>query len=57
MQFEKEDVGYCGKLSGVRESYLLAKSAGGGGGRVLVQKTGVNIGVLSYYLEQHTTHN
>ena len=27
MQFEKEEVGYCGKLSGVRESVLLAKGA------------------------------
>ena len=28
MQFEKEDVGYCGKLSGGRESGLLARNAG-----------------------------
>ena len=27
MQFEKEDVGYCWKHSGVRESCLLAESA------------------------------
>ena len=30
---KNEDVGYCGKLSGVRESWLFAESAGGGGGR------------------------
>ena len=29
VQFEKEDVGYCEKLSGVRESQLLAESAEG----------------------------
>ena len=34
---KKEDVGYCGKLSGVRESRLLAESMGDKG-RVSVRK-------------------
>ena len=28
---KSEDVGYCGKLSGVRESGLLGERVGGGG--------------------------
>ena len=48
MQFEKEDVGYCSKLSGVMESWLFAESGGEGGGeRVSVGKTEVNIGRIS----------
>ena len=31
MQFEKWEVGYCGKLFGMRGSQLLAERAGGGG--------------------------
>ena len=46
MQFEKkEDVGYCGKLSGVMESGLFAESTGKKG-EYQSWKTEVNIGVL-----------
>ena len=37
--FEIEDMGYCGKLSGVRESGL-SESTGEGGGRVSVLENG-----------------
>ena len=41
MQFEKKDVGYCGKLSGVRESWLFAEK--GEKGEYQPWKTNVNM--------------
>ena len=45
MQFEKKDVGYCGRLSEVRGSALLAEREGVNE-KVSVLETEVNIGVL-----------
>ena len=46
MQFEKEEVGYCRKLSGVRESGLFAERKGGKG-EYQSWKMEVNIGVVN----------
>ena len=51
MQFEKEDVGFCGKLSRVMESGLLAESMGEKG-EYQFWKTEVNILPLTTLFQQ-----
>ena len=56
MQFEKGDVGYCGRLSGVRGSVSLAKSEGEKK-KVSVLKNGGEHGSIFSDKNKHTRSN